>query len=423
LFIFEQFLEGKDLELHATRQVGLLDFIASALPASHTSRPVACQVTVYLLRLLRVLLSLPANRTYFLVQNLLPPIIPMLSASLENYIKVAASNSGSLNLPSSKTSSENMEIVGEVLDGFLWTVTVIVGHLYVDDEQLHMQEGLIELIVAYQTIHRLRDLFALYDRPQVEGSPLPSSILFGLNLLTVLTSKPGNFSTIDWESCKCRIPAGNLAHECEYLSSLDIRFGNQLIVSDESGDAKLPSTSCDISKCDGCGFSELVEEKKSADQPECCALRDRRSLDEARKGLLGPSAGPNNSSSALEIQSSNLGDTIHQHSEVSTQRDETSTVDGHLEGRKMNNICIGTNGSPGKGNEINLKQSAVLVLSAMAETGLVSLPSLLTAVLLQANNRSSSDQVCVSACLRCNAFLRIVVFSLFYLQTQLVFIP
>ncbi|KAI5007739.1 hypothetical protein ZWY2020_008787 [Hordeum vulgare] len=373
-----KFLEGKDLELHATRQVGLLDFIASALLASHTSRPVACEVTVYLLRLLRVLLSLPANRTYFLVQNLLPPIIPMLSASLENYIKVAASNSGSLNLPLSKTT-ENMETVGEVLDGFLWTVTVIVGHLYVDDEQLKMQEGLIELIVAYQTIHRLRDLFALYDRPQVEGSPLPSSILFGLNLLTVLTSKPGNFSAIDWESCKCRTLAGNLAHECEYLNSLDIRVGNQLMAPDESGDAKLPSNTCDISKCGDCGFSEVVEENKPAKQHEGSALGDIRSLDETRKGLLDLSAVQNNSGSVSEIQSSNLGDTIDQHFEVSTQRNENSTVDGHLEGRKMNNICTEINGSPGKGNEINLKQPAVLVLSAMAETGLVSLPSLLTA--------------------------------------------
>lgn len=232
----------------------------------------------------------------------------------------------------------------------------------------------------------------LYDRPQVEGSPLPSSILFGLNLLTVLTSKPGNFSAIDWESCKCRTPAGNLAHECEYLSSLDIRVGNQLMAPDESGDAKLPSNTCDISKCDDCGFSEVVEENKPTEQHEGSALGDRRSLDETRKGLLDLSAGQNNSGSVLEIQSSNLGDTIDQHFEVSTQRNENSTVDGHLEGRKMNNICTEMNDSPGKGNEINLKQPAVLVLSAMAETGLVSLPSLLTAVLLQANNRSSSDQ-------------------------------
>ncbi|KAL6657655.1 hypothetical protein ACP70R_005435 [Stipagrostis hirtigluma subsp. patula] len=363
-----KYLEGKDLELHASRQVGLLDFIASALPASHTSKPGACQVTVYLLRLLRVLLSLPANRTYFLVQNLLPPIIPMLSASLENYIKVAASNSGSANILSSKTSSENTESIGEVLDGFLWTVTVIVGHVHLDDEQLQMQGGLIELIVAYQIIHRLRDLFALYDRPQVEGSPLPSSILFGLNLLAVLTSKPGKFSTIDWESCKCRTVVGNLVQEYECLSSQD-SVGNQLMTLDQSGDATLPSV-----------CSELTEQNKVSE--------DRNLVHEAGKDFLTLSAGLNSSAT----QSSDLGVTTEPHFEIPSQRDENSTVDGFLEGRKVNNVCSFSNDSPGKGNEANLKQPVVLVLSAMAETGLVSLPSLLTAVLLQANNRSSSEQ-------------------------------
>ncbi|XP_006655951.1 uncharacterized protein LOC102704066 [Oryza brachyantha] len=364
-----KYLEGKDLELHASRQVGLLDFIASALPASHTSRPGACQVTVYLLRLLRVLLSLPANRTYFLVQNLLPPIIPMLSVSLENYIKVAASNSGSSNLQPSKTSTEYMESVGEVLDGFFWTVTVIVGHVYLNDQQLQMQGGLIELIVAYQIIHRLRDLFALYDRPQVEGSPLPSSILFGLNLLAVLTSKPGNFSTIDWDSCKCRTLAGNLVQEFEYLCSQDIGVGNQLITSDQSGDVKF--------KCDECGPSELMKENKSSEHHEFNIPGDKISVYEASK----------DSAAMPQMQSSDLRVTLEVHSAILCQGD---TVDGTLEGKRGNAACL--HDSPGKDNEINLNQPVVLVLSAMAETGLVSLPSLLTAVLLQANNRSSSEQ-------------------------------
>jgi hypothetical protein len=380
-----KYLEGKDLELHASRQVGLLDFIASALPASHTSRPGACQVTVYLLRLLRVLLSLPANRTYFLVQNLLPPIIPMLSVSLENYIKVAASNSGSSNIQSSKTSTEYMESVGEVLDGFFWTVTVIVGHVYLNDQQLQMQGGLIELIVAYQIIHRLRDLFALYDRPQVEGSPLPSSILFGLNLLAVLTSKPGNFSTIDWESCKCRTLAGNLVQEYEYLCSQDIGMGNQLMISDQSGDVKLPSTKSDLLKCDECDPSELIKENKSLDHHKFNIPGDNMSVYEASK----------DSGSMPEMQSS---DTLEVHSVIPCQGD---AADGTLERKKGSTTCL--HDSPGKDNEINLNQPVVLVLSAMAETGLVSLPSLLTAVLLQANNRSSSEQVCLSSLFTSNA--------------------
>lgn len=371
-----KYLEGKDLELHASRQVGLLDFIASALPASHTSKPGACQVTVYLLRLLRVLLSLPANRTYFLVQNLLPPIIPMLSASLENYIKVAASNSGSSNLLSNKTSAETTESSGEVLDGFLWTVAMIVGHVHINGEQLQMQGGLIELIVAYQIIHRLRDLFALYDRPQVEGSPLPSSILFGLNLLSVLTSKPGNFSTIDWESCKCRTLGGNIVQEYEYLSSQD-SLGCQSMTLDQFGDAKSPTI-----------YSELAEDSKSCKQHDLSIPVDRKLVDEASKDLLVMAAGLNNSA----MQPSDLGITTEKHSGNPSQGDENNTVDSFLEGRKTNNVCA-LYSSSGKGNEMNLKQPAMLLLSALAETGLVTLPSLLTAVLLQANNnRSSSEQ-------------------------------
>ncbi|KAJ1291738.1 hypothetical protein BS78_02G339100 [Paspalum vaginatum] len=371
-----KYLEGKDLELHASRQIGLLDFIASALPASHTSKPGACQVTVYLLRLLRVLLSLPANRTYFLVQNLLPPIIPMLSASLENYIKVAASNSGSSNLLSSKTSTDNTESSGEVLDGFLWTVTMIVGHVHLDNEQLQMQGGLIELIVAYQIIHRLRDLFALYDRPQVEGSPLPSSILFGLNLLAVLTSKPGNFSTIDWESCKCRTLGGNIVQQYEYLSSQD-SMGNQMMTLDQSGDANSPTM-----------YSELTEDKKSCQQHGLSIPGDRKLVDEASRDFLVLSAGLNNSA----MEPPDLGVTIEKPFQIPSQGDENGKVDSSIEGRKVNNVCALFNNSPGKGNETNLKHPVMLLLSAMAETGLVSLPSLLTAVLLQANNRSSLDQ-------------------------------
>ena len=331
-----------------------------------------------------MLLSLPANRTYFLVQNLLPPIIPMLSASLENYIKVAASNSGSSNLLSNKTSTENTESSGEVLDGFLWTVTTIVGHVHLNDEQLQMQGGLIELIVAYQIIHRLRDLFALYDRPQVEGSPLPSSILFGLNLLAVLTSKPGNFSTIDWESCKCRTLGGNIVQEYEYLSSQD-SMGNQLMTLDQSGDTKLPSL-----------CSELTEENKSCKLHDLSIQGDRKYVDETRKDLIAISDGLNNSA----MQPPDLEITTEKRSEIPIQGDENSTTDSFLETRKVNNVGSLYNNSPGKGNETNLKHPVMLLLSAMAETGLVSLPSLLTAVLLQANNRSSSDQVCPPAILR-----------------------
>ncbi|KAF2311242.1 hypothetical protein GH714_021135 [Hevea brasiliensis] len=197
-----QFLEEKEPELQASRQAGLLNFIASALPASHTSKPEVCQVMIHLIKFLQVVLSVPANRSYFLAQNLLPPIIPMLSTAFENYIKIAASLNGPgiSNLPSSKTSVENFESISELLDNFLWIVGAVIGHTSSDERELQMQGGLLELLIAYQVVHWLRDLFALYERPPVEGSPFPSSILLSIHLLVVLTYRPKTYCSIDWES-------------------------------------------------------------------------------------------------------------------------------------------------------------------------------------------------------------------------------
>lgn len=287
-----KFLDGNDPELHASRQAGLLDFVASALPASHTSKPEASQVTIYFLRLLNTILSLPANRSYFLAENLLPPMIPMLAAALENFIKITASSSS--NIGGSKTLMENSNTISEVLDGSLWTVAAIVGHSSSDERQHQMQDGLIELAIAYQVIHRLRDLFALYDRPQVEGSPFPSSILLSIKLLVILTSRYRVRTSINWESYP--------------LEAMKI---NETIMDPES-------------------FSKLLQ-----DVPE------DRPLDDLCK------------------------------------KDEKSMADN---GEKNT-------------NKLGNKQPPVAyLLSTISETGLVCLPSLLTAVLLQANNRLSSEQ-------------------------------
>ncbi|XP_050870916.1 uncharacterized protein LOC127073749 isoform X2 [Lathyrus oleraceus] len=227
-----KYLEGKDPELQASRQAGLLDFIASALPASHTSKPEACLVTLHLLKLLKVVLSAPANRSYFIALNLLPPIIPMLSAALENYIKIAASLStpGNVSLPSTKTSVENFESISEILINFLWTVTAIFGHISLEARQLQMRDGLLELLISYQVIHRLRDLFALHDRPQMEGSAFPAPIVLSIHLLMVLTSRPGKLSYIDWESSP-------VATEQE-IGSEGVKFANSVlsVVKNSRGD-------------------------------------------------------------------------------------------------------------------------------------------------------------------------------------------
>ncbi|XP_039146295.1 uncharacterized protein LOC120283651 [Dioscorea cayenensis subsp. rotundata] len=383
-----KFLEGREPELHASRQAGLIDFIASALPASHTSKPEACQVTVYLLRLLRVVLSLSANRSYFLVQNLLPPIIPMLSASLENYIKIAASSSpGATNNMPSKASIENLVSIAEILDGFLWTVTTIIGHAHVDERQLQMQDGLVELIVAYQVIHRLRDLFALYDRPQVEGAPFPSSILLSLNLLTVLTCRPASASSIDWESCVAK-PA--IAYEILEASpgkkSLDL--SNSSTMNNPSGDSITV-------------MNQVTGESDHKDGGDKLASRtdDPESMEVDVQSMKKPSDNSVYSNNADGGPEGSTGIALNEPQNIMSeekaklrlpQKDGKNPMDDSSEKKGVAENMVHEDIE--SKNEVNLKQPVVFLLSAVVETSLVSLPSLLTAVLLQANNRMSSDQ-------------------------------
>ncbi|KAL9326377.1 hypothetical protein ACSQ67_007022 [Phaseolus vulgaris] len=359
----------KDPELQASRQAGLLDFIASALPASHTSKPEACQVMLHLLKLLRVVLSTPANRSYFLAQNLLPPIIPMLSAALENYIKIAASLGvpGNFSLPSSKASVENFESISEILNSFLWTVTAIFGHISSEERQLQMRDGLLELLISYQVIHRLRDLFALHDRPQMEGSAFPGPILLSIQLLVVLTSRSGRLSYIDWESSPV-IMEQEIGSEGAKLAD-----SAHFVVSNSWGDYT------PLSMINGSSVVHLP------DVPE------DRPLDEMIK------VNKNNESISIGKDSE-----LEHDSSVKLKVDDIEKIDlDESKSGDMTNLSIPqkdekhtvVNVAVQKNEKVsNLGQPVVFLLSAISETGLVSLPSLLTAVLLQANNRSSSEQ-------------------------------
>ncbi|KAK6128151.1 hypothetical protein DH2020_038104 [Rehmannia glutinosa] len=362
-----KFLEGRDAELQASRQAGLLDFIASALPASHTSKPEACQVTIYLLRLLKVVLATPTNKCYFLVQNLLPPVIPMLAAALENYIKMAASLNipGPTNFISSKTSTGNFESISEIVDGYLWTVAAIIGHVSCNEYQLQMQDGLIELIIAYQIIHRLRDLFALYDRPQVEGSPFPSSILLGINFLTVLTSKFRESSSINWDS-----------------------FPSDAMQGSELGQIKFPgSANLSESTVDG----KLVLPRTGSLPTDLPDVPEGRPLDEFSN---------NQGASSRILICDNSHDVELTASKIQTVDVVDESLSAPVEDKhqcpvtqKDRNNSISNSTEQKNGNGSGLKQPATFLLSAMSETGLVCLPSMLTAVLLQANNRLSAEQV------------------------------
>uniref|UniRef100_A0A6N2N2F9 S phase cyclin A-associated protein in the endoplasmic reticulum N-terminal domain-containing protein n=1 Tax=Salix viminalis TaxID=40686 RepID=A0A6N2N2F9_SALVM len=364
-----KFVEGKDPELQASRQAGLLDFIAAALPASHTSNPETCQVTIHLLKLLRVVLSAPANRSYFLSQNLLPPIIPMLSAALENYIKIAASLNvpGSINLQSSKTSVENFGSISEVLDNFLWTVGTVIGHASSDEQQVQMRDGLLELLIAYQVIHRLRDLFALYDRPQVEGSPFPSSILLSIHLLVALTYRPGTNSSINWESSPVKTVLGFENQEAKPIENASLRFSSVVMTSEDL------RPSLFVLNCSPAVLPPNVSEDIQLD--ESCDINEiKESVSISKDGEQKPQ-----SYVELNITNTNTRDVKDEaQKNLIEEKDLKQFVSDCAEHK--NNVVL------------NMKEPVAFLLSAISETGLVSLPSLLTAVLLQANNRLSSEQ-------------------------------
>lgn len=371
-FFFFQYLDGRELELQASRQAGLLDFIASALPASHTSKPEACQVMIHLLKLLGVVLSASANRSYFLAQNLLPPIVPMLSTALENYIKIAASvNAPGNALPSSKTSIEIFESSSEVLDGSLWTITTIIGHISPEGPQLQMWDCLLELLVAYQVIHRLRDLFALYDRPQVEGSPFPSSILLSIRLLVALTSIPGADSTINYV-----LPVG------EKLAG----DGSGLVISAESGDIHGTGSTEDRSPSESelKGGQIIQKPKMSTDKLDVESGEQKKN-----NGMISSDGGQKEQTHCsteangvnliqIDIQDEPQDSGVMLKPFVS-QGDQKQPVDLVSDQRIKHTT--------------KLKPPIAYLLSAISDTGIVGLLSLLTAVLLQANNRLSSEQV------------------------------
>ncbi|KAK9158020.1 hypothetical protein Scep_004594 [Stephania cephalantha] len=372
-----KFLEGKEPELHAARQAGLLDFIASALPASHSSRSETCQVTIHLVRLLRVVLFLPANRSYFLAQNLLPPIIPMLSAALENYIKIAASLNapGSTTSLSSRMSIENFESVSELIEGFLWTVTTVMGHVSLDEWQVHMHECLLELVISYQVIQWLRDLFALHDRPQVEGSNFPSCIVFSLNLLVVLTSMPKTMSVISW---------GDLPSEA---MSANVKQDRKLIDLMDAGNSSLNINERDESS----SLSALNADKNEplSDVPEDRPLDGTYRV----KSRDTPSNITGLAKNQDDVSVEQNGDHLRMHVTGSSRtNDKIESPAKSSSHQKALNGLFDVDVVQKNDHTKEAKHPVAFLLSVIVETSLVSLPSLLTAVLLQANSRSASEQ-------------------------------
>lgn len=344
----------------------------------------------------------------------------MLSAALENYINIAASMNIGTNSLSSKTHVEKLETTSEVLEGFLWTVTIIIGHNCCEERQLEMRDGLMVLVISYQVIHRLRDLFALYDRPQVEGYPFPSSILLSLNLLAILTSRSRSVSTIHWESYLSKTASGIKTQEAklaETTESKDAGIGNSSSVSALPAGYKSPSAlqnatlgiplneSCQVngeSSTNGLHLSDVPEDQLLDDQCRFSGSEDplltandlgKRPSDISNE-LYNSDAAPQISVTVISGES-DKGLMKQYPKPPLSQNDTKSTMDVGAEqnNRLQQNDDRAVRIKNENEKNISLNQPRAFLVSAIAETGLISLPSLLTAVLLQANNRLSSEQV------------------------------
>ncbi|KAI5077181.1 hypothetical protein GOP47_0007005 [Adiantum capillus-veneris] len=391
-----KYFDGKVAELHAARQAGLIDFIAAAIPASHTSKAEASQTTLSLLRVLKVLLALPANRSYFVSRNLLPPLIPILSTALENFssqdLVIVTTNSSTTGPSGMLLNDEKLDVAGEVLNGLLECLILIINHKGADERQASMQDDLIELLTACEVIHHLRDLFSLFDRPQVEGAPFPTPVLFGLNLLQALTSSKGK-------------------------ATCDLQF-SAMLDRPETARAYLETGVATSDTASVCPVNTAVSEGTTEQLDDAHIKNEKHQIDDLNQTPCGSPetsdiASVTNTADNLEVSIAkeivemSLND--HPQSDLvsskengmKNERDGSRGTLGKVEGNteqrcetaqeSSNVISIDEKGQM-RQPLMPVCHSINFLGSAISETGLVGLPSLLTAVLLQTNPRSTPEQ-------------------------------
>ena len=188
--------------------------------------------------------------------------------------------------------------------------------------------------------------------------------------MAVLTSRSRTISSIDLESFPIETVPENETSEAKLLEASDSGCSPETNPSGDNG----PQPSA----------LEGIMAVLLPDVP------DHRPLDESRTTKRFDE-------SVLDVKESNKLEVVSTGMDVSDIQDESQHVlidtAKYSVSKKdeKNNVDDGTE----KKNEdkLGLKPPVTFLLSAISETGLVCLPSLLTAVLLQANNRLSSEHV------------------------------
>ncbi|MCO5595815.1 hypothetical protein L7F22_049865 [Adiantum nelumboides] len=400
-----KYFDGKAAELHAARQAGLIDFIATAIPASHSSKAEASQTTLSLLRILKVLLALPANRSYFVTRNLLPPLIPILSTALENFssqdLVIVATNSTTTGASGMLLNDEKLDVAGEVLNGLLECVILIINHKGADERHASMQHDLLELLTACEVIHHLRDLFSLFDRPQVEGAPFPTPVLFGLNLLHALTGSKGRpvcdlqilsmlvRPDITSSYLESGVAMGDKAPGCPANTVIPEATLEQLVNTQEYNSKDDEHWTDNFKQTLG-GSQHTADRASFVTRTDNLEVSLANKIVEVSLADYAQSESVGSQNKGMEIEANCLVDTLSKGEGDTEQRCETAQVSSNVPNVELVESC----NEKGQTRQLSLPvcHSISFLVSAISETGLVGLPSLLTAVLLQTNPRSTPEQ-------------------------------
>ncbi|RWW34631.1 hypothetical protein GW17_00000589 [Ensete ventricosum] len=177
--------------------------------------------------------------------------------------------------------------------------------------------------------------------------------------------------------------------------SENVAMGESSSSINNSGDSTLHPTSHQCTELHMSRFVQLSEEqnilssrKTLADAPEVIDMKSgRESCD--------TSCQPEIVQSVLQIQEkASSGESqnpvVEEHPKSLPVKDEKNSMSCSVERKGTDEHTARDNS--GKRKSVSLKQPLAFLISAISDTGLVSLPSLLTAVLLQANNKLSSEQ-------------------------------
>ena len=173
---------GTEAEKHAARISG---FLGALIEVLQNLPPSATLLTASIAKLVAQLLQLPVNAEYTLCTNVTMPLVQILCARL---CGVNGAEGREATQSNRHATPEDPESVA--LEGLLMLFAEVLRAPCSSEQSLRMHENLLEYLVIFGVIHRLRDFVAFYERKADLGSaPIPGCIVAALYLLTSMATR------------------------------------------------------------------------------------------------------------------------------------------------------------------------------------------------------------------------------------------